>query len=106
MYNNANTLNLKEPKQQNPGPSSLVSVENQVSVEASCGTEQGTFNWKRIDSLKFAMQIALTVAILGLCIGKMTMGAQSDDKAIYWGGITGLVAWWMPSPNGTQSKGK
>ncbi len=93
--------------QPSDSPESSSSSITQVSVETQCGSEaQQIFDWKRLDSLKFAMQLILTAAILTLCIGKLTMSSQADDKALYWGGITGLFAWWMPSPNGTQSKGK
>lgn len=79
----------------------------QVSVENQCGSDaQQIFDWKRLDSLKFAVQVIMTAAILALCVGKLTISSQADDKALYWGGITGLFAWWMPSPNGPQSKGK
>ncbi len=107
MSDNAGALSLQGSEQQDSSPSSLVSVENQVSVESRCESDtQQIFDWKRLDSLKFAMQVILTAAILTLCVGKLTMSSQADDKALYWGGITGLFAWWMPSPNGTQSKSK
>ncbi|NJP08255.1 MAG: hypothetical protein HC866_01255 [Leptolyngbyaceae cyanobacterium RU_5_1] len=73
---------------------------------ADC-VDEDVFDWKRIDSLKFVIQVCLSVVILGLCIGKLTVGSQSDsDKALYWGGITGLIAWWMPSPSITRSATK
>lgn len=61
------------------------------------------FDFTDLASLKFAMQVILTAAILTLCVGKLTTSDKPDDKALYWGGITGLIAWWMPSPNGSQS---
>lgn len=85
------TPELSKPK--NSGLSAQVCEDNQ-------------FHWQRLDSLKFAMQVVLTVAVLSLCIGKLMTNVQADDKPLYWGGITGLIAWWMPSPNGTQSKSK
>lgn len=106
MYDNAGTLSLEGSDQKDLSPSSLISVENQVSVKTPYETGTETFDWKRIESLKFAMQVILTFAILTLCIGKLTMSSQADDKALYWGGIAGLFGWWMPSPNGTQSKSK
>lgn len=58
-----------------------------------------TFHWKSLQSLKFIVQVSLSVAVLSLCIGKLVApNASADDKALYWGGLTSIIAWWMPSP--------
>ncbi len=62
---------------------------------------ENRFHWQNIDSLRLLVQIGLTFIIVGLCIGKLTVDKQ--DKALYWGGIMSIVAWWMPSPGASKS---
>lgn len=59
------------------------------------------FHWRSIESLRLLVQIGLTFIVLSLCIGKLAM--EDRDKALYWGGIMSIVAWWMPSPGATNS---
>jgi hypothetical protein len=48
------------------------------------------------------MQIILSLAILSLCAGKLIFQENKVEKALYWGGITSVLAWWMPSPGTTK----
>ncbi len=62
------------------------------------------FDWKKMDSLRFVVQVGFSLIVLSLCIGKLTLPNQNDhDQALYWGGITGLLAWWMPSPGNSKT---
>ncbi|MBF2028664.1 MAG: hypothetical protein IGS48_18185 [Oscillatoriales cyanobacterium C42_A2020_001] len=62
---------------------------------------ENSFHWRSIESLRLLVQIGLTFIVLSLCIGKLTV--EDQDKALYWGGITSIVAWWMPSPGASKS---
>lgn len=62
---------------------------------------QETFYWRKTESLRLLVQMILTLTVLIFCIGKLT--TNDDDKALYWGGVMSLMAWWMPSPGGTTS---
>jgi len=75
------------------------STSNQIS-------DHDAFCWREIDSLKFVMQVLLTLSVLTLCVGKLVTSTITDDKALYWGGITGIMAWWMPSPGSKPSTKK
>lgn len=69
------------------------------SKKFSCEQE---FNLKNIESLKFVMQIIITVFMLGMCWSELKVG-DNNTRALYWGGLTGIVGWWIPSPGGFGS---
>lgn len=66
------------------------------------------FDLRRVDSLRFLVQTGLSIAIMALCIGKLAfMGSEANnDKALFWGGITSIVTWWMPSPGASRGLAK
>ncbi len=89
-----------------PVPSSQLSQANTKvrtivpanSIPASTPANE-EFNLRDLDSLKFVMQIIITFFMLMLC----WKGLQHEDdntRALYWGGLTGIIGWWMPSPGG------
>jgi hypothetical protein len=47
------------------------------------------------------VQIILTLVVLMFCVGKLAF--DDRDKALYWGGVMSLMAWWMPSPGTTST---
>jgi hypothetical protein len=60
---------------------------------------QDPFSWKDIHSLKFVIQFVFSSMILGFCIFQLTSGDRnSKNESLYWSYLTGIVAWWMPSP--------
>jgi len=73
-------------------------VTSQASITnlqlASC---TDTFHWRKIESLKFLVQVTLSAIILTVCAWNLPK-AEGSDKAIYWGGISSILAWWTPSP--------
>lgn len=78
--------------------------------QPSVTDDSDVFAWRKVESLRFVVQVGFSVLIVGFCLGKLSdLGASPDssDKAIYWGGLTSIVAWWMPTPGGkgtTQSQ--
>jgi hypothetical protein len=61
------------------------------------------FSIKTVGGIKLFTQIAFSGIVIGFCIWQLShpkTGNNEADKALYWGGITTLVAWWMPSPRG------
>ena len=51
---------------------------------------------------KFIFQCLLTGVILGFCMIQLAKDTEKDN-ALYWSGITSMMAWWMPSPNSGKS---
>ncbi len=53
------------------------------------------------DLFRFIVQVAFSGIVLGFCINQLALGAkEGKNDAIYWGGVTSILAWWMPSPGG------
>jgi hypothetical protein len=55
-----------------------------------------------MESLKFLVQVALSAVILTVCAWNLPR-VEGSDKAIYWGGISSILAWWTPSPATSKS---
>lgn len=49
------------------------------------------------EDIRLLFQMFLTLVVLSLCIGKIILDEKAD-KALFWGGVTSCLAWWMPSP--------
>jgi|SRR5919199_1789507 hypothetical protein len=47
--------------------------------------------------LKFVFQCFLTGVVLCFCMIQLSH-SKKEDNALYWSGITSIIAWWMPSP--------
>ncbi len=55
------------------------------------------------DLFRFIVQVCFSAIVLVFCIHELAVGGQTKDgknDAIYWGGVTSILAWWMPSPGG------
>ncbi|MBE8997723.1 hypothetical protein IQ274_05705 [Nostoc sp. LEGE 12447] len=54
------------------------------------------------DVWRFGVQVFFSSIVLGLCIFKL--GSPGDDKnvALYWGGLSSVLAYWLPSPGQTR----
>jgi hypothetical protein len=63
---------------------------------------EDTFDIRKIDSLKFLVQVILSASMLILCMGNLP-NAKPENQVLYWSGITGILAWWMPSPGGSKN---
>lgn len=77
------------------------SSQPSTSHSTQISSEQ-EFNIRNVDSLKFVMQIIITLFMLGMCWRGLQIKDDST-RALYWGGLTGIIGWWMPSPGGFRS---
>ena len=58
---------------------------------------------KSQDTCEFRVQIAFSSIVLLFCMFKLTVTPENQgSNAIYWSGITSILAWWMPSPGGRK----
>lgn len=64
---------------------------------------EDAFDFRKMDSLRFLVQVFLTATVLLLCVGNLPK-ADPETRAIYWGGITGIIAWWMPTPGSSKAQ--
>ncbi|MEH2328171.1 hypothetical protein [Nostoc sp.] len=55
------------------------------------------------DVWRFGVQVFFSSIVLGLCIFKLGSPAEEDKNiALYWGGLSGVLAYWLPSPGQTR----
>lgn len=53
---------------------------------------------------RFRVQVAFSAIVLGLCIVQlMRSDAKAENTALYWGGVTSVLAYWLPSPGQNKS---
>jgi len=51
--------------------------------------------------LRFCVQVGFSSVVLTFCIYQLLTGGitrDGKDGAIYWGGLTTILGWWMPVP--------
>lgn len=82
---------------------------NQDSSTPSVTTQVGELAWfcvQNQDFVKFVFQGLLTVIVLSFCIFQLASSSRDGGKndALYWGGITSILAWWMPSPGSSAPR--
>jgi len=82
------------------GSSSKQFARPEPKTTQVCGDEE--FRLRNMNSLKFIVQIAITTFMLMLCWQGLR-SKDANDRALYWGGITGVIGWWMPSPGSSSS---
>lgn len=90
---NSSTLNPKVEK--TPPPSGF---QNWEAV-----APKDPFHWNDLRSLRFVFQGLFSTIILVFCLIQLSNNSKdskdSKNDAIYWGGVTGILALWMPAPS-------
>lgn len=56
------------------------------------------------DAMRFSVQVAFSSIVLCFCLFKLMSLNDNQSSALYWGGVTSVLAWWMPSPGGSSSR--
>lgn len=59
------------------------------------------FSLRDSEDLKFLFQMLLSLILVGFCIVKL-IDDNNDRAALYWGGLTGIIGFWLPSPHGSS----
>ncbi|MBW4615864.1 MAG: hypothetical protein KME21_21800 [Desmonostoc vinosum HA7617-LM4] len=54
------------------------------------------------EAWKFSIQVLFSAIVLGLCVLQIGLTRDKENIALYWGGLSSVLAYWLPSP--TQSK--
>lgn len=52
----------------------------------------------------FGVQVFFSTIVLGLCTFKLVAPSAPNDQALYWGGLTGVLAYWLPSPTSSKNE--
>jgi hypothetical protein len=62
---------------------------------------------KKLEIWKFGIQVIFSTLMIGLCSSLIFMERDSSqNQAVYWSGLSGVLAYWLPSPANTQGSGK
>ncbi|PAX52951.1 hypothetical protein [Brunnivagina elsteri] len=57
----------------------------------------------KIETSKFWIQVLFSTVVLSLCTFQLVnKDSQASEKAMYWGGLTGVLAYWLPSPSSSR----
>jgi len=98
-----NGLGSTNPKQDNNGQGCIAETEkgqNELISNNPKAINQDSFSFKNIHSLRFLLQAAFSTVILIFCLSQLyTSKGGGRNDALYWGGVTGILALWMPSPS-------
>ncbi len=89
---NSEAGNAREPEEPTSGPLS-------PNSNHWAPINQDSFSFKNIHSLRFIVQVVFSAVILIFCLSQLHSENDGKDDAIYWGGVTGILALWMPSPS-------
>lgn len=58
---------------------------------------------KKLDTWKFIIQVLFSSVVIGLCVFKLADPKTSESQnALYWGGLLGIIGYWLPSPGDSQ----
>lgn len=53
----------------------------------------------KLELYRFFVQVSLSTCLFLVCGWKLIDGSTPiEEKTLYFGGISTLLAWWMPSP--------
>lgn len=74
-----------------------------TTSESPISSEEA-FDLRKTDSIHLLLQALISFIVMFFCMGQLL--AKTSNPALYWGGITSIVAWWMPSPaEATRKRG-
>jgi hypothetical protein len=60
------------------------------------------FNLRKTESIRLVLQTGISFIVLIFCMGQLLI--KTTNTALYWSGITTIIAWWMPSPGEPSRK--
>ena len=52
------------------------------------------------EDVKFLFQMGLSLLLVGFCLFKLA-DDRTEKTALYWGGVMGIIGYWLPSPQGS-----
>jgi hypothetical protein len=98
------TSSSTPPSASSSVPPSTTRPEVKLGQSTFTTTKVGSFALfcvQHPDLFRFVVQVAFSATVLSFCINQLAVGAKDGkNDAIYWGGVTSILAWWMPSPGG------
>jgi hypothetical protein len=56
----------------------------------------------KLETYKFWIQVFFSTIVLSLCAFQLLNKHSQENQAMYWGGLTGVLAYWLPSPSNSR----
>jgi hypothetical protein len=56
----------------------------------------------KLEIYKFWIQVLFSTIVLSLCAFQLVSKHSQENQAMYWGGLTGVLAYWLPSPSNSR----
>jgi hypothetical protein len=98
------------PKKKNSDSNFETQIEAATTPASFTNSKIGSFAlfcWQHPDFLKLIFQCIFSSLVLCFCMFQLSIGGRDGtgtNNALYWGGITSILAWWMPSPGSSNAK--
>ncbi len=66
---------------------------------------------ENIKQWSLSIPFTFSTVVMALCVYKLIAGVPDNERALYWGGLCSVLAYWLPSPirladNNTSSAGE
>jgi hypothetical protein len=65
---------------------------------------QGLNIMKNQQAWTFCVQVFFSSIVLGLCTFQLVNDQKTQNQALYWGGLTGILGYWLPSPSNSKNE--
>ncbi len=61
---------------------------------------------QNLDIWKFGIQVVFSTMMIGLCSSLIFLRGNDSNQAVYWSALSGVIAYWLPSPASTNESGR
>ncbi|AFY33768.1 hypothetical protein [Calothrix sp. PCC 7507] len=61
---------------------------------------------QNLDIWKFGIQVFFSTVMIVLCSSLIFFRGNDSNQAVYWSALSGVIAYWLPSPASSQESGK
>ncbi|MCX7594661.1 MAG: hypothetical protein N2235_13040 [Fischerella sp.] len=59
---------------------------------------------RRLQTWRFGIQFLFSSVMIGLCTFQLVNDKTKENQTLYWGGLSTVLAYWLPSPAGSQEE--
>ncbi len=59
---------------------------------------------KEIQTWRFGIQFLFSTVMIALCTFQLVNDKDGKNQTLYWSGLSTVLAYWLPSPTGTQDE--
>ncbi|PMB53764.1 hypothetical protein CEN39_02645 [Fischerella thermalis CCMEE 5201] len=59
---------------------------------------------RELQTWRFGIQFLFSTVMIGLCTFQLVNDKTKENQTLYWTGLSTVLAYWLPSPAGTQEE--